>query len=260
MTDAQPSEAIKASLFKNPTQNWLFMIGATLVVLLMIWGGMKIYSLSQQIKKIEAVSATNSQQLINFNQILGRSLDVQADNVNSSPMGIKASLEIFEKLNTLSSLVEQLPIRPYEQTPVTTELTKTKVEDVKKTAANAEMRWWGRVGQYVWDPLKNYFNQLVKIQVLDSSVEHLAMTDYSQKVLREEILLRLLTARTLLLNGHVNQTTQEVLTVKKLIGKNFLPNDLNTQKVMEEIEFILKNLQELDKKATSNRQDRGDNK
>ena len=260
MTDAQQSDAIKASLFKNPTQNWLFMIGAILVMLLMIWGGMKIYSLTQQIKKIEVVSATNSQQLINFNQILGRALDVQADNVNSSPMGIKVSLEIFEKLNTLSILVEQLPIRPLEQAQSSV-VSKTKqVVEMNKTSVNAEMRWWARVGNYVWDPLKNYFNQLVKIQVMDSSVTHLAMTDYSQKVLREEILVRLLTSRTLLLNGHIKQTSQEVMTVKNLVEKNFLLNDVNTQKVTEEIELILKNLQELEKNATSNRQDRGDKK
>ncbi|BDW10511.1 hypothetical protein PSHI8_05930 [Polynucleobacter sp. SHI8] len=260
MTDAQPSEAIKASPIKNPAQNWLLMIGATLVVLLMIWGGMKIYSLSQQIKKIEAVLATNSQQLINFNQILGHALDVQAENVNSSPVGIKASLEIFEKLNTLSILVEQLPIRPFEQSPSSVVSQAKQVVEMNKTSVNAEMRWWARVGNYILDPLKNYFNQLVKIQVMDSSVTHLAMTDYSQKVLREEILVRLLTSRTLLLNGHIKQTSQEVMTVKNLVEKNFLLNDVNTQKVTEEIELILKNLQELDKNASPNRQEIGDKK
>ena len=260
MTDAQQSEAIKASLFKSPIQNWLFMIGVFFVMLLIIWGGGKIYTLTQQIKKIEAVSVTNSQQLINFNQILGHALDVQADNVNSSPMGIKASLEIFEKLNTLSILVEQLPIRPFEQSSSSV-VSKTKqVVEMNKTSVNAEMRWWARVGNYVWDPLKNYFNQLVKIQVMDSSVTHLAMTDYSQKVLREEILVRLLTSRTLLLNGHIKQTSQEILMVKHLVEKNFLLNDVNTQKVTEEIELILKNLQELDKNVSPNRQEIGDKK
>jgi hypothetical protein len=260
MTDEQQSEAIKVSPFKNPVQHWLFTIGAVLVILLMIWGGMKIYALMQQIKKIEALSATNSQQLINFNQILGRALDVQADNVNSSPLGIKASLEIFEKLNTLSNLVEQLPIRPFEQNQTLVASKTTQVSEDKKTPANAEMRWWSRVGNFVWDPLKSYLNQLVKIQVMDSSVTQLAMTDYSQKILREEILVRLLTSRTLLLNGHIKQTSQEVMMVKQLVEKNFLPNDVSTQKVKEEIELILKNLQELEKNVSSSRQEIGDKK
>jgi len=260
MTDEQQFEATKASPFKNLVQHWLFTIGAVLVILLMFWGGVKIYTLMQQIKKIEALSATNTQQLVNFNQILGRALDVQADNVSSSPMGIKASLEIFEKLNTLSSLIEQLPIRPYEQLQSSLESKTKQAGEANKTPANAEMRWWARVGSYVWDPLKSYLNQLVKIQVMDSSVTHLAMTDYSQKVLREEILVRLLTARTLLLNGHIKQTTQEVIRVKQLIEKNFLPNDVNTQKVMEEIELILKNLKELEKNISTNRQEIGDKK
>ncbi len=255
MTDEQKSEAIKGS-----TQNWLLMAGSIIAIVVIIWGGMRIYSLTQQIKKIEEVSVTNSQQLINFNKILGYALDVQTDNVNSSPMGIKASLEIFEKLNTLTSLVELLPVRPYEQMQTLIESKTPPIVEVKKTAANAEMRWWSRVGDYVWEPLKTYFNELVKIQVLDSSVEHLAMTDYSQKILREDIKLRLLTARTLLINGHIKQTSQEVSAVKNLVEKNFLPNDKNTLKVGEEIEFILKNLQELDKKVTSNRQDIGDKK
>jgi len=260
MTDEQPSEAKKVLPLKNPTHNWLLIAVAIFVMLLMVWGGVKIYSLTQQIKKIQEVSATNSQQLINFNQILGHALDVQADNIHSSPIGIKASLEIFEKLNTLSNLVENLPIRPFEQTQTSAASKTAQVSEIKKNSANAEMRWWARVGNYVWDPLKSYLNQLVKIQVLDSSVTQLAMTDYSQKVLREEILVRLLTSRTLLLNGHIKQTSQEVMIVKQLVEKNFLPNEVSTQKVMEEIDLILKNLQELEKNVTSNRQEIGDKK
>jgi hypothetical protein len=95
---------------------------------------------------------------------------------------------------------------------------------------------------------------------MDSSVTQLAMTDYSQKILREEILVRLLTSRTLLLNGHIKQTSQEVMMVKQLVEKNFLPNDVSTQKVKEEIELILKNLQELEKNVSSSRQEIGDKK
>jgi len=260
MTDEQPSEVKKVLPLKNPTHNWILIAVAIFVMLLMVWGGVKIYSLTQQIKKIQEVSATNSQQLINFNQILGHALDVQADNIHSSPIGIKASLEIFEKLNTLSNLVENLPIRPFEQTQTSAASKTAQVSEIKKNSANAEMRWWARVGNYVWDPLKSYLNQLVKIQVMDSSVTQLAMTDYSQKVLREEILVRLLTSRTLLLNGHIKQTSQEVMMVKQLVEKNFLPNDVNTQKVKEEMEFILKNLQDLEKNVSSNRQVIGDKK
>jgi len=260
MTDEKPSEVIKVLPLKNPTHNWILIAVAIFIMLLMVWGGVKIYTLTQQIKKIESVSATNSQQLINFNQILGHALDVQADNIHSSPIGIKASLEIFEKLNTLSNLVEQLPIRPFEQNQTSGASKTTQVSEVKKTPANAEMKWWARVGNYAWDPLKSYLNQLVKIQVLDSSITQLAMTDYSQKVLREEILVRLLSSRTLLLNGHIKQTSQEVTTVKQLVEKNFLPNDVNTQKVIEEIELILKNLKELEKNVSSSRQEIGDKK
>jgi len=72
--------------------------------------------------------------------------------------------------------------------------------------------------------------------------------------------VRLLSSRTLLLNGHIKQTSQEVTTVKQLVEKNFLPNDVNTQKVIEEIELILKNLKELEKNVSSSRQEIGDKK
>jgi len=63
-----------------------------------------------------------------------------------------------------------------------------------------------------------------------------------------------------LLNGHIKQTSQEVMMVKQLVEKNFLPNDASTQKVKEEIELILKNLQELEKNVSSSRQEIGDKK
>jgi uncharacterized protein HemX len=110
------------------------------------------------------------------------------------------------------------------------------------------MRWWSSIGQYVFNPIKNYFGQLIQVQVLDSSMDQLAMTELSHKRMREEILMRLLTARNLLLYGQIKMTSQEVLKVKSIVEKNYIPQDERTQTVMEDIAFILKNLQELEKK------------
>ena len=52
----------------------------------------------------------------------------------------------------------------------------------------------------------------------------------------------------------------QINLLKRLVEKNFLPNEVGTQKVMDEIDLILKNLQELEKNVSSNRQEIGDKK
>jgi hypothetical protein len=74
------------------------------------------------------------------------------------------------------------------------------------------------------------------------------MSPASQNVVREELRIRILTARALLLSGLIPQTSNEISQVKKILEKNFLPNEGSTQKTMEEIEIVLANLHELEKK------------
>jgi uncharacterized protein HemX len=97
---------------------------------------------------------------------------------------------------------------------------------------------------YNLEPLDN----LIKIQTLDSNLEYLAMSPASQNAVREELRIRILTARALLLSGLIPQTSKEISEVKKIVEKNFLPNDGSTQKTMEDIEIVLANLRELEKK------------
>ena len=245
--------AIKTNPINQNLSRGLYAIVGVGIILLLVWGGLRLNTLSQQIKKIEDISKINSQQLTNFNQILGRTIDDQAENAPTSPADLKASIEIFEKFNSLITQVNFLNHQPEAQSLKNPELknqdkfpqNQTRSD---KAPANAEVRWWSSLGQYVLSPIKNYFGQLIQIQVLDSSIDQLAMTELSQKMMREEILIRLLTARNLLLYGQIKMTGQEVLQVKSIIEKNYIPHDERTQKVMEDIAFIQKNLQELEKK------------
>jgi hypothetical protein len=43
-------------------------------------------------------------------------------------------------------------------------------------------------------------------------------------------------------------TSQELLKVKSIVEKNYIPSDVSTQKVMEDIVFVQKNLHDLEKK------------
>ena len=249
----QQTVAIKTNPINQNLSRGLYAVVCLGIILLLIWGGVRINTLSQEIKKIEDISKTNSQQLINFNQILGRSIDDQAPSLASSPADIKASIEIFERFNLLITQIDFLNHQPEAQAQKNPE---QKNQDKPpqgqsrsdKVSANAEMRWWSSIGQYVFNPIKNYFGQLIQVQVLDSSIDQLAMTQLSQKMMREEILIRLLTARNLLLYGQIKMTSQEVLKVKSIVEKNYIPHEQSTQKVMEDIAFIQKNLQELEKK------------
>jgi uncharacterized protein HemX len=249
----QQTLAIKTNSINQNLSRGLYAVVCLGIILLLVWGGLRLNTLSQQIKKIEDISKTNSQQLTNFNQILGRSIDDQASSMTSSPADFKASIEIFEKFNSLIAQIDFLSHQPEAQ-PQKNPEQKNPVKPSQdqsrsdKVSANAEMRWWSSIGQYVFNPIKNYFGQLIQVQVLDSSMDQLAMTELSHQRMREEILMRLLTARNLLLYGQIKMTSQEVLKVKSIVEKNYIPQDERTQTVMEDIAFILKNLQELEKK------------
>jgi len=249
----QQTLVIKTNPINQNLSRGLYGVVCLVIILLLVWGGLRINTLSQQIKKIEDISKTNSQQLTNFNQILGRSIDDQASSMTASPADIKASIEIFEKLNSLIAQIDFLSHQPEAQSQKNPEqknpgkLLKEQSQ-TEKVPVNAEMRWWSSIGQYVFNPIKNYFGQLIQVQVLDSSIDQLAMTELSHKRMREEILMRLLTARNLLLYGQIKMTSQEVLQVKSIVEKNYIPQDERTQAVMEDIAFIQKNLQELEKK------------
>jgi hypothetical protein len=234
---------------RKPIKVGLGAVFALLVLGMLVWGSLRLKNLAQELKKIDEVSKLNSQQLINLNQILGHALDVQAENATQTPFDVKASLEIFEKLNNLSLHINALKIKINEQTPKGEEVQSSPSVKSKLNGANAEIRWWQKIGNIVFTPIANYFHQMIKVQVLDDAVDTLAMTQASQQLLRQELVVRSLSARTLLLNGMIVPCKNEVQDIKSQIEKNFLPDDTNTQVVIEEIAFILNRLQDLEKNA-----------
>jgi hypothetical protein len=256
----EQNELIKIS--KSPFSIGIQVSIVVVIIFVLIWGGFRINNLNQEIKKIQETSQLNTQQLINFNQILGHALDIQAESASPSPVDIKSSLETFEKLNSLILHIESLKtvVTVNNQSELSSSLNTTSTEKKPVFGANAEIRWWSKVGHYLISPLKDYFNQLIKVQVMDSNLDQLAMTDYSQQLLKQEMVVRGLTARTLLLNGLLASCKNEIQQIKSSIEKNFLPNDPNTLQAMQEIEIILNNIRDLEKKSTSNQNNNGDKK
>jgi hypothetical protein len=224
----------------------ILMILMALIILMLV----KMNSFSKKLSEVEQVSKSNDHQLIYLNQILGKSLEESSENISSSPIEIKDSLEAFEKLTLLASKIADLPIKPIDQTPLAKTVSEIKVKSQNNPSVNAEMRWWAQVGHVVFDPLKDFLINLVKIQVLDSSVDHLAMTAQSQAQLREELTIRILTSRALLLNGLIHQTSAEVIEITKSVQKNFAIQDKKTQLFLENLQIITIDLDRLDKKAS----------
>jgi hypothetical protein len=235
----------------KPYGKMLFYSSVLIIfTVLIVWMGVKINSLSQKLTEVEQLSKNNDHQLIYFNQILGKSLEPQNDNLATTTIEIRDSLEAFEKLTNLLSKVATLPIRPNDQVVPSQSIEEQKIKPKNTSSVNAEMRWWSQIGHFIFDPAKDFLLNLVKIQVLDSRVEQLAMTPSSQKQLKEELVMRLLTSRTLLLNGLVHQASLEVAEVKKIIEKNFAVQDKQTQFFLSELQMMTNDLEDLNKKTS----------
>ncbi len=250
---AEQTSPVLPSEKKEPKSHGKVLFYSSILIifaLLIVWMGVKINALSQKLTEVEQLSKNNDYQLIYFNQILGKSLEPQNENSATATIEIKDSLEAFEKLTNLLSKVATLSIRPNDQVTPSQSVEEQKIKPKNSPSVNAEMRWWSQIGHFIFDPAKDFLLNLVKIQVLDSRVEQLAMTPFSQKQLKEELVVRLLTSRALLLNGLVHEATLEVAEVKKLIEKNCAIQDKQTQFFLSELQMIGNNLEDLNKKAS----------
>jgi hypothetical protein len=226
--------------------NYLILLGLSLLVGAAIFFGIRLNQANKKIALIEARSALDHQQLNKFNQILGKSLDSEDISGGMSEIDEKISLEIFDKISALLRRVDALAMQPSKQTmskPLEVEGPITQ----PKVSANAEMRWWGKLGRFVIQPIKEYFTSLVKVQVMDAPVGELAMSSNSQKMIREELMLRIFTARGLVLHGLLHQTIEELQVVKKLTEVNFALQDKNTQTFLDDVNLVLNDLHALEK-------------
>ncbi len=227
-----------------------------LIILMVV----KMNAVSKKLAEVEQISKSNDHQLVYLNQILGKSLEESSENVSTSPLDIKDALDAFEKLTILVSKVADLPIKPIDQSPPSQHVSETKVMPKNNPSVNAEIRWWSQIGHVVFDPVKGFLINLVKIQVLDSNLDHLAMTPHSQAQLREELTMRILTARSLLLNGLLHQTSVEVNEIIKSVQKNFAVQEKHTQSFLDTLQIISTDLDHLNEKSSQKSRSLGEKK
>jgi uncharacterized protein HemX len=206
---------------------------------------------SKKLAQVEQLSNTDHQQLKKFSDILGQALDAQETSNDPSPVDVKVSVEVFQKISQLIKQVDHLSMGPVNPEKSSSGAIKSS-ELIKMPPVNAEMRWWSKVGNFIFEPVKSYFTNLVKIQVLDNPVDKLAMTVNSQKLIKEELMLRLFSARGLVLHGLLHETVSEIDEVKKIVEVNFSAQDKNTQLFLEDVKLVLNDLDDLIKKRSSN--------
>ncbi|MEI7531018.1 MAG: hypothetical protein WCK52_03715 [Betaproteobacteria bacterium] len=213
----------------------LVQIILTLVVIvlagLVTYLVVRLYSMGKQIQTLEISATTASNQLNNLNKILGKALDTDRVDTSQSSITLEKSLVVLKKVSDLLERVDALEIRPDEisrSPPVKT--PKPKINSVlpKAELPNSEMFWWSIASQKVLSPLKEYFTDLVKIQIIDTpEIHQLAIDQVSQKLLKEELKMRLLTARQMLLNGWLKEASLELQIISNLVTKEFSAQNNN---------------------------------
>jgi len=218
----------------------LVVLSILLILSLGIFSTVMFNKNLSKIKVLEELTVKNSRQLANLNDLLGQALDAnKEDELVIPPLNLKLSLEFFQHLNELLGEVDSLTfINATADSSIDQAIsTQVKPEPTKRTA-NAEVRWWRNFFNQFLIPLKNYFSELVHVQVIDSPVSELAMTNTSQALLKKELTLRLLTIRQLVLNGLSHEASIEVKAVHATLVKNFDLNGNQVKKFIAKLDLL----------------------
>ena len=236
------------SILPSSKISFLMMVLVIVLGCLVAYLGFYLYEVTKKVQLLEVTALNNDRQIGSFNQILGRSIDPnQADVMMNSPVEFKASIEAFQQLTRLLSEVHLLSANPLEPQAKKSLIqpVATSKEGQAKGSGNAEMRWWGQMLQHVWVPLKDFFQQVVMIQVMDTSIDQLAMTGDEQHILRSELKIRLLAARQLLLNGLVRDTQRELVEIRRVVVNHFAVQQPSVKQFISSLDEIKNNLDKL---------------
>jgi uncharacterized protein HemX len=210
-----------------------------LLVFLVILLGAKLRGLANQLDALESKSS------VALTTAIVKKDAAETDPVESVAQmksEISKSLPLAQQLTVLIPQIAQLNInpQPLAQNPVK---PNEQLAALKSTApaANAEMKWWRHVGDKFWTPIRNFFHDLVKIQVIDSNEgapQNLAISPASQQLLKQELRVHLLSARQLLLSGMHVQALDDVNQAHSLVVKNFAIQSKPVEQFVDELEKI----------------------
>lgn len=241
------SETISEVVSIRSEKKWLSLITVLVVIILLgisVFMGFRLLEMDKKIQSLETLTSKSSRQLTNLDQILGHSLEsTKSQDGTLSPIEVKLTLGIFHRVNELLIDVSELHFMSAQsfENIASSPPSNIGTEPLKKSA-NAEMRWWGQIFNQFLIPLKKYFTSLVKVQVVDTPVNELAMTRGSQLLLKKEITLRLLTIRQLVLNGLIPESVSEVEELHSQVAKNMDIDSANVKVFLGKLEQLKQDL------------------
>lgn len=232
-----------ASVEKLPVSRnknyWILGALILLLVFLVVLLGAKLRGLANQLDALESKSSAALTTAIVKKDV---SESDPVDSLTQIKSEVSKSLPLAQQISALMPKIAQLNInpQPLAQNPVKPNEQPAAVKPAAP-AANAEIKWWRHVGDKFWMPIRNFFHDLVKIQVIDSndgSVQSLAMSSASQQLLKQELRVHLLSARQLLLSGMTAQALDDVNQAHSLVVKNFAIQSKPVEQFVDELEKI----------------------
>lgn len=232
----------RRSSFRSNKNYWILGGFIIILMVLVILLGTKLRGLATQLDALESkASAALTTSIVK--QDSGTS-ETSAEGMAQIKSEIAKVLPIVQQINSLIPKISNLSINPQ---PLTQNPVKPNEQPValKPTnpAANAEIKWWRHVGDKFWTPIRNFFHDLVKIQVIDShenvqSLQGLALSPASQQLLKQELRIHLLSARQLILAGLSAQALDDINQTHALISKNFALQTKPVEQFIDELEKI----------------------
>jgi len=234
----------------------ILLVTTFLLFMVCIYLGVGLSSNVAKVKALEEVTAKNSRQLANLNELLGRNLDANKEDGGGLPsISVKLSLEFFKQLNNLLVSVDGLTFIHLQSIANSEQSTQTQPQPViekSNRTTNAEIRWWSSFFSQFLVPLKGYVTDLVHVQVIDSPVSELAMSPSSQLFIKKEVTIRLLTIRQLVLNGLAQEAVIETKALQDISAKNFNLTDDSGKKFISNLEQLVIELEKIKNSFPSN--------
>jgi hypothetical protein len=242
-----PLEASKTttemkSSFQGNKNYWI--LGGFIVVLLIlvILLGAKLRGLATKLDTLESKSSVALTTSV-VKQDNGQ-VDASSDSAAQIKSEITKALPLVQQINSLIPKIASLSMspQPLTQNPVKPNEQPVALKPVNP-AANAEIKWWRHVGDKFWTPIRSFFHDLVKIQVIDShentqSLQGLALSPASQQLLKQELRIHLLSARQLILTGLPGQALEDINQTHALASKNLALQTKPVEQFIDELEKI----------------------
>lgn len=232
---------------------WILGALILLLVFLVVLLGAKLRGLANQLDALESKSSVALTTAIVKKDLPEND---SVDSLAQIQSEISKSLPLAQQISVLIPKINQLNINPQPlvQNPVKTNAQPAATKSTTP-AANAEIKWWRHVGDRFWTPIRNFFHDLVKIQVIDSndgSVQSLAMSPASQQLLRQELRIHLLSARQLLLSSMSKQALEDINQAHTLTVQNFAIQSKPVEQFVDELEKIQMQIKSNMSSSTSN--------